>query len=626
MSENNAAATATTATNPDASDIGATGASTDLSTANQPAGTVCIENGRAFNVAGKDIGAANESAPAKIDYEALAKQYGSIGSEPTQPVLTASNVSPAATPAPIDYEALAKKYGSVGSEPTPQPVAQGSAQKDTGVVAGIKRNTVDALTGLWHAFNQPATDDEKAAILAKVREANANGDKVPEELATNPSRATLALHRLLDAPADQLLKKGRDEVGVAQDLIKNHQYWKGGNLYLSGLTDKVLSGIPLIGPTIGSIAERGEGALVPAINKKGEDIPVSDVPAERKDFPGAATDVGAALALENAPTIAKGAGKAVETADKLVGNAANKIRQAKVPALTDSEIVQRFIKRSDTPAAQHGTPVNVESPLDSATVGKQLGGKDLSQEALDTLKQHVGDNVPVGSTAKNRLTAAVEPVVQTINDTASKLNAVVQKAPNFTTSVMQDTVFGEGSLNDQFEALKKNLPASDRVKLSADADSVLEDADKALNSNDPSEVLEYRRQLGRKIDWDSIEKNPSTPSEVQNAARAKVYQQLTGKIHAEIPETVELDKTLQPNLELRSHLIRKVGERLVDDPHAATVEAQNEFKKGSQTIENQLHNERAVQYRKRFTQALLAGGILKLVGGKRALEILEALL
>jgi hypothetical protein len=335
MSENNAAATATTATNPDASDIGATGASTDLSTANQPAGTVRIENGRAFNVAGRDIGAANESAPAKIDYEALAKQYGSIGSEPT-PVLTASNASPNASPvahdaaktAPIDYIALAKQYGSVGWEPTPQPVAQGSAQKDTGALAGVKRNTVDALTGLYHAFTQPPSDQEKQEILAKIREQNQKGDNIPEELATNPSRATLALHRLIDAPADVLAKKGRDEVGVAQDLIKNHQYWRGGNLYLSGLADKLLSAVPVVGPAIGSIAERGEGSLIPAINKKGKDVPVSDVPAERKDFSGAATDVGAALALENAPTIAKGAGKVIETSDKLAGNVGSKVRQA----------------------------------------------------------------------------------------------------------------------------------------------------------------------------------------------------------------------------------------------------------------------------------------------------------
>ena len=39
-------------------------------------------------------------------------------------------------------------------------------------------------------------------------------------------------------------------------------------------------------------------------------------------------------------------------------------------------------KKAEVPAPQHGTPVAVESPLDSATVGRQLGGKDLSQEAL----------------------------------------------------------------------------------------------------------------------------------------------------------------------------------------------------------------------------------------------------
>src|SRR5437016_4357579 len=98
--------------NPDA-----TGASTDLSTTNQPAGTVRIEDGIAYGVDGMALGAANESAPAKIDYEALAKQFGSVGSQPTsehvaqfgsvgnEPTLVAS----AAPPAPIDYEALAKQ-------------------------------------------------------------------------------------------------------------------------------------------------------------------------------------------------------------------------------------------------------------------------------------------------------------------------------------------------------------------------------------------------------------------------------------------------------------------------------------------------------------------------------------
>lgn len=129
-------------------------------------------------------------------------------------------------------------------------------------------------------------------------------------------------------------------------------------------------------------------------------------------------------------------------------------------------------------------------------------------------------------------------------------------------------------------------------KFSKDVDAVMIDADKALNSNDPAEVLAYRRQLGKQIDWDDIQKNPSTPTEVQNATRARVYRAIGNKIHGDIPETVELDKTLQPNLELRSHMQRKLGDRVVDEPLAAKEEAQAELKKGQTSIENALHNEK----------------------------------
>src|SRR5271170_857680 len=53
-----------------------------------------------------------------------------------------------------------------------QPINQ-----STGAVAGVKRNTVDALTGLYHAMRDPATEQEKAEILQKIREQNAKGDK-----------------------------------------------------------------------------------------------------------------------------------------------------------------------------------------------------------------------------------------------------------------------------------------------------------------------------------------------------------------------------------------------------------------------------------------------------------------
>src|SRR4030095_10536670 len=72
--------------------------------------------------------------------------------------------------------------------------AQGSRESapDTGIWAGVKRNTVGMIAGLYHAFSDPASNEEKQNLLRKIREQNQQGDEIPEDLATNPSRATLA--------------------------------------------------------------------------------------------------------------------------------------------------------------------------------------------------------------------------------------------------------------------------------------------------------------------------------------------------------------------------------------------------------------------------------------------------
>jgi hypothetical protein len=307
-------------------------------------------------------------------------------------------------------------------------------------------------------------------------------------------------------------------------------------------------------------------------------------------------DVGAALLAEKAPEIGKTVGKGVERVSEAAGEAAGKINQMEVRP-------EALVKRPDTPLPQHGTPVTVESPLDGPTVGSKLGGKDLSAEALAKLNEHVGDKIPVGGSAKNQLTAAVEPTVKAINETASKMNQVVKDAPDFTTSVAQ-----EGKLTGEIDALKKNLPPSVRGSLGQDVDAVMEDSSKALTSTNPAGVLEERRKLGNQIDWDKIEKNPTTPAEIQNTARVKVYRALGNKIH-EIPGTVALDKELAPNLELRSHMRSKLGDRVVDDPHAATVEAQSELEKGKAVIENAAHNEQVAKNWSRIKAALIAAGI-----------------
>lgn len=163
------------------------------------------------------------------------------------------------------------------------PVAEKSPDKETGVLAGIKRNTVGVVSGLYHAFTDPPTEQEKSDLLQKIREENHAGEHIPEDLATNPSRATLAYHRLIDAPAGYLQKKGADETTAAKELLSSGEAWHAANLYASGLTDKGLSAVPLFGPWVNSVAQR----------------------AEKGDISGAATDLAAAVTAENIPAAAK---------------------------------------------------------------------------------------------------------------------------------------------------------------------------------------------------------------------------------------------------------------------------------------------------------------------------------
>lgn len=171
---------------------------------------------------------------------------------------------------------------------------------DTGIWAGVKRNTVGAVTGIYHALTAPATDDEKQELLDKVRSDNKRyGDEIPESLATDPSQATLAYHRLIDAPASELMEKGNDEVKASKDLLSNGKAWKAANMYASGLTDEALSALPLVGPWINSVAVR----------------------AEKGDVSGAGTDLASAAILQNAKPLLRGTGEAISGTREAIGGA-----------------------------------------------------------------------------------------------------------------------------------------------------------------------------------------------------------------------------------------------------------------------------------------------------------------
>jgi hypothetical protein len=231
-----------------------------------------------------------------------------------------------------------------------------SGDSDTGVWAGVKRNTVGAITGLYHAFTAPATDQERNELAAKVDEANANGDNIPLSLAYDPSRATLAYHRLIDAPADVLNKKGQDEQTAAHDLLHNGQALKGAGMYLSGLTDRGLAAVPLLGPAINSIAQRYESG----------------------DTSGAATDLAAAVALENAKPIAKVVGSTV-------GKVVDAIRPPLAPEAADAARWTGINQTIGAPASS----VRIGRAADALQDASTNPGRGLDAAGLDadTLKK-----------------------------------------------------------------------------------------------------------------------------------------------------------------------------------------------------------------------------------------------
>jgi hypothetical protein len=194
--------------------------------------------------------------------------------------------------------------------------------EETGVWAGIKRNTVGVISGLYHAFTDPATDQEKAQLAQKVQDEKAwqtahgyDPNDVPDDIGTNPNAVTLAYHRLIDAPAKVLQQKGSDERAAAQDLLKQGKTWQGANLYASGATDAALSAVPLAGPLINNIAER----------------------FERGDHSGAATDMAALVVLSKPGEFAKMTGVPDAAANLLKSSAQKNYEDVLNPTRVDTK-------------------------------------------------------------------------------------------------------------------------------------------------------------------------------------------------------------------------------------------------------------------------------------------------
>jgi hypothetical protein len=476
-------------------------------------------------------------------------------------------------------------WDQLGAKPVPGAVT--TAPETTGVWGSIKR-TIHMPIDLWNTVTAPATEQEKGELLQKIRQDNAQGDQWDESLATNPSVGTLVIHRLLSHPSDLLNAKSDHELEVARNLWDKGEHWKGAGLSASGAVDKVLSAIPLAGPAVNAIAERMEGGLVPMYNDKGERIPMEQIPANRKDVTGGIAD---ALTM----------GAASRGLRANIQGAAAGLREAgvmrppavPVPEPTVAPIDEsQFKYREQGAAPQHGTPVKTAQPFDNATINKLPGGKDLSTEAVQTLKQHVGETIEPGSTPKNTLMKAVAPVNKVIQEQGLALNQALENAGPMKTNAAAE-------VTQAIENLKKPLDLEAEKPLRDAMDSELAKARNAILSQNPVEVNNYIRELDKGIrDYSAPEGSVDTTGDARDAARVTIRRALRDKISTEIPATKPINDTLSKNLELRSHLDSKLGQAVSRDPVEAEAQRVSELNKGKQQLEVEQHNTTVARNRK----------------------------
>lgn len=410
------------------------------------------------------------SAAAQIDYDALAKEHGGSAAAST-----------------IDYDALAREGGGVLAQPGDEKKAD-----DTGIWAGVKRNTIGAIAGLYHAFADPATEQEKTKLLKAVQSEKswqtAHGydpNQVDESLATNPSRIALALHRIVDAPAGELAAKGKSEVDIAQDLLGKKETWKGANAYLSGRMDQGLSTIPMVGPWINSVAER----------------------AEKGDYSGAATDIAAAVAVSKSGELVKGAAGLVGDTGGVIRSGWRKIGNPFGLASTGEELLTQGISprtsltkfgpslekaAGDLKAFDAQSPIRNVHDLNDAI--PEIKQKIWSEEVEPALQRQATKTVDMQPVAE-KVRAQVSDEMRTFDEAnAEKLDKLADKLET------AKDVKGANSLlkyiNGQLESYFQKFPAARRANLMNNPETAGWEAARSELRNQFLDTLESAGETG----------------------------------------------------------------------------------------------------------------------------------
>lgn len=232
------------------------------------------------------------------------------------------------------------------------------------------------------------------------------------------------------------------------------------------------------------------------------------------------------------------------------------------------------------------SPVTVDSPFDDATIRKSVGGKTLSPDARETLRNAAGPVIQAGSSAENQLLKAVPVVNETISTQGAALDKILSNAAPLKESP-------QAAVNEALDKLRENLPGGQEETLGKAIDKEATRYADALQSTSPTEINQTIRNLDERIsDYNAPESQLEGPASAQDAALVTIRRQLRTALNNAIPESAPVNKTLANNIEARAVLRSRLG-NVANDSSAANSQYQSELAKGQAQIAKDTANEAA---------------------------------
>lgn len=234
------------------------------------------------------------------------------------------------------------------------------------------------------------------------------------------------------------------------------------------------------------------------------------------------------------------------------------------------------------------SPVTVDSPFDDATIRKSVGGKTLSPDAREALRNAAGPVIQAGASPELMLLKSVPVVNDTIATQGAALDSVLKNAAPLKEAPAS-------AVSEALDKLRENLPGGQEETLGKAISKEQTRYADALKSTSPTDINQTIRNLDERIsDYNAPESQLEGPASAQDAALVTIRRTLRTALNNAVPESAPINKTLANNIEARAVLRSRLG-NVANDSSAANAQYQSELAKGQAQIARDTANQAAQQ-------------------------------